>query len=210
MGKGRLEAFSDGVLAVAITLLVLDLKVDTGSKESLAHLLAKGWPSFAAYVVSFFTIGVIWVNHHAIFSLAQRVDRVVIFDNLMLLLFVTTIPFTTSTLASYLRAGIADSRLAVVLYGASMEGMAISYTLILWHLIKRGLLIRPVSAADGRRAVRRFSLGTLTYPVVTLVGLLSPVAALTLFAVLTAFYVAEQTPVLPAADDEDRTASSGH
>jgi uncharacterized membrane protein len=210
MGKGRVEAFSDGVLAVAITLLVLDLKVDTGSRQSLAHQLAKGWPSFAAYAVSFFTIGVIWVNHHAVFSLAERVDRVVIFDNLMLLLFVTTIPFTTSTLASYLRADTADSRLAVLLYGASLEGMAISYTLILWHLIKRGLLTRPVSAAEGRRAVWRFGLGTGTYPVVTAVGLLSPVVALILFAALTAFYVAEQTRVLPSAGDEDRAANSGH
>src|SRR6201992_2175879 len=91
--KGRVEAFSDGVLAVAITLLVLDLHVDTGGSESLAHQLGDKWPSFAAYVVSFFVIGVIWVNHHALFSLIASVDRTLLFYNLLLLMFVTTIPF---------------------------------------------------------------------------------------------------------------------
>ena len=75
------------------------------------------WPSFAAYVLSFFIIGVIWVNHHALFALAARVDRALLFYNLLLLMWVTTIPFTTSTLASFLRSGGSDTRWAVVLYG---------------------------------------------------------------------------------------------
>ena len=111
--------------------------------------------------MSFFIIGVIWVNHHALFARASRVDRGVMFYNLLLLMFVVTIPFTTSTLAGYLRAGGTDERVAVVLYGISMEGMAISFTLILWHLVRRNLLLRPVSAAQGRTAVRRFGTGTL-------------------------------------------------
>jgi hypothetical protein len=87
MEKGRAEAFSDGVLAVAITLLVLDLHVDATGHGSLSHQLGQTWPSFAAYVVSFFVIGVIWVNHHALFALIDRVDRVLLFENLMLLMF---------------------------------------------------------------------------------------------------------------------------
>ena len=104
IGKQRLEAFSDGVLAVAVTLLVLDLHADPASLDSLAAQLRQEWPSFAAYLVSFFIVGVIWINHHALFALMARVDRLLMFYNLLLLLFVTTIPFTTSTLASWLVA----------------------------------------------------------------------------------------------------------
>ena len=200
MGKARLEAFSDGVLAVAITLLVLDLHADAAKPASLADQLRHAWPSFAAYVLSFFTIGVIWVNHHALFALAARVDRTLMFYNLLLLMWVTTIPFTTSTLASYLRAGGADARLAVALYGLSMEGMAVSFTLILWHLIRRRLLLRPVTAAEGRTALLRFGAGTLLYPVAVVIGLVSPPAMLVLLAVLTGFYIVEQTPILPSGD----------
>lgn len=196
-GTGRLEAFSDGVLAVAITLLVLDLHADADDPAGLAHQLAAEWPSFAAYVLSFFIIGVIWVNHHALFALAADADRRLMFYNLLLLMWVTTIPFTTATLAGYLRAGGTDARLAVLLYGASTEGMAISFTLILRHLIRAGLLLRPVSAAEGRRAIRRFGVGSVLYPIVTAVGLLSPPLMLVLYAGMTGFYILEQTPGPP-------------
>jgi uncharacterized membrane protein len=194
--KGRVEAFSDGVLAVAITLLVLDLHVDTGGPRSLLDQLRDEWPSFAAYVLSFFVIGVIWVNHHALFSVVARVDRVVLFHNLLLLMFVTTIPFTTSTLASYLRGDNGDTRVSVLLYGVSTEGMAIAFTLILRRLLRKDLLVEPVDAETGRRAVRRFGLGALLYPVVIAVGLFSAPLMLLLYAAVTAFYIAEQTPVL--------------
>ena len=202
MGKTRLEAFSDGVLAVAITLLVLDLHVDASSEESLGAQLRHEWPSFAAYVLSFFIIGVIWVNHHALFALAARIDRPLMFYNLLLLMWVSTIPFTTSTLASFLRAGGSDSRWAVVLYGISMEGMAISFTLILAYLVRHQMVIRPVPAAEGRAAVRRFGLGTVIYPIAPLVGLVWPIVMLVLYAGLVGYYIVEQTPILPSEPRE--------
>ena len=118
MEKGRAEAFSDGVLAVAITLLALDLRVEATGHGSLVHQLGQTWPSFVAYIVSFFVIGVIWVNHHALFSLIDRVDRVLLFENLVLLMFVTTLPFTTSTLADFISEGGSDARWAVLLYAS--------------------------------------------------------------------------------------------
>jgi uncharacterized membrane protein len=199
--KGRVEAFSDGVLAVAITLLVLDLHVDAGGEDSLAHQLWEKWPSFAAYVLSFFVIGVIWVNHHALFSLLGRVDRPLLFYNLLLLMFVTTIPFTTATLAANLRGDTADIRTAVILYGVSMEGMSISYRLIISRMVRKNLLIRPVDEQTGRKAIRRFGLGTLIYPLVVVIGLFSPTIMLLLYAVLTVFYVLEQTPIMPGEPD---------
>jgi uncharacterized membrane protein len=207
MTKSRLEAFSDGVLAVAITLLALDLHVDAGDGAGLARQLAREWPSFAAFAVSFFVIGVIWVNHHALFALAGEVDRTLMFYNMMLLMWVTTIPFTTSTLAAYLRGGGADGRLAVLLYGASWEGMAVSFTLIFRHLLRRELLVRRFDVAESRVALRRFGAGVALFPAATLVGLLSPVAMLVLYAAFNAFYIGEQTPAGAGAsrsDDKER------
>jgi hypothetical protein len=95
-----------------------------------------------------------------------------------------------------LRSGGTDARLAVVLYGLSMEGMAISFTLILRHLIRGGLLLRPVTVVEGRRAVRRFGIGSAIYPIVMAVGLVSPPVMLVLYAGLTVFYILEQTPAI--------------
>jgi uncharacterized membrane protein len=202
--KGRLEAFSDGVLAVAITLLVLDLHLDVSSgHEAVATQLRDEWPSFAAYFMSFIFIGVIWVNHNALLALAARIDRVLTFYNLMLLMFVTTMPFTTATFAGFLREGGTDARWAVVLYGISTEGMAISFTVILARMVNHGLLAHPVDPAIGRKAVFRFGLGALTYPVATLIGLLSPPAMLLAYTATAAYYMFEHTAILPASAEAD-------
>lgn len=197
MDKGRAEAFSDGVLAVAITLLALDLHVEPSEHTSLARQLRDSWPSFAAYGVSFFVIGVIWVNHHALFSLISRVDRVLLFENLVLLMFVTTLPFTTSTLASYVRVGGADARWAVLLYGVSNSGMALSFTAMLSRMTSHGLLLNPVSPDVARRAVRRFGLGTVAYPAVTVAGLFWPPLTLIAIGALAVYYMTERTQILP-------------
>src|SRR5450631_940604 len=127
MSPARLEAFSDGVFAVAITLLALDLRVDGPGYGTLAHQLALEWPSFAAYVVSFFVIGIVWVNHHALFTSFSRADRSLMFLNLLLLLWIVAIPFATSTMATYLRTGGGDAHLAAAVYSAVLEGMSLSF-----------------------------------------------------------------------------------
>ena len=104
----RLEGFSDGVFAIAITLLVLDIAVparDQIGAGGLSSALAKEWPSYFAYLVSFLVIGIIWVNHHTMFSKVKLVDRPVLFANLALLLVVSALPFPTRLLAEYLTAG---------------------------------------------------------------------------------------------------------
>ncbi len=199
--KSRLEAFSDGVLAVVITLLVLDLHVDSAAPETIGEQVAHEWPSFVAFAVSFFVIGVIWVNHHALLSLVTGANRSILFVNLLLLMFVTTIPFTTASLAGFLTRGDGSATTAVLMYGAAMEGMALSFTLLLSRMARSGLTLRPVGREEARRAVRRFGIGALIYPVVTAIGLLSPVAMLVLYALLTAYYVREQTPILGDAGD---------
>ena len=197
MDKGRAEAFSDGVLAVAITLLALDLHVEATGHGTLVHQLGQAWPSFVAYVVSFFVIGVIWVNHHAMFALIDQVDRVLLFENLVLLMFVVTLPFTTSTLADFIPEGGSNARWAVLLYGVSNVGMAFAFTAMLSRMIHHGLLVRPVPPDVGNRAIRRFGLGTIAYPVVTALGLIWPPFMLIGIGALAAYYMAEQTQILP-------------
>jgi TMEM175 potassium channel family protein len=199
MDRGRLEAFSDGVLAVAITLLVLDLHVETGEgRPSLAHQLGSLWPQITAYVVSFLVIGVIWVNHHALCLLIGTVDRTLLFVNLVLLLFVTTMPFTTSVLADFIREGGADARWAVLLYGVSNTGMAFAFTAMLHRMVSRNLLLYPVPRDVGARAVRRFGLGSVLYPVSALLGVAWPPLVLVLTGGLAMYYVFEHTAILPS------------
>jgi uncharacterized membrane protein len=201
MGKGRLEAFSDGVLAVAITLLVLDLHVTEGDGNgSLWHQVHDEWPSFAAYVISFFVIGTIWVNHHALFVLIDRVDRSMLFYNLLLLFWVSTLPFTASALAEFLRDGSTnDVRVAVLLYGISNEGMAIAFALIVRHMLSVPLVNGPVTADARRKAVLRYGLGSLGYPLITVVGLFSAVLMLVLYLAMIIYYIADQTQLIPGA-----------
>ena len=163
MESGRVEAFSDGVFAVAITLLALDLTVAGPGHGSLAHQLAEHWPSYFAYALSFFTIGITWVNHHALFNGFAKADRTLLFLNMTLLMFVVAIPFTTATMAAYLRSGGADSHLAAALYGVVLEGMGLSFAAIfLWSI--RGDRRREPLPADARRtALLRFGLGSLVY-----------------------------------------------
>src|SRR5215831_222948 len=133
MDSGRLEAFSDGVFAVAITLLALNLAVPGPGHGPLARQLAGHWPSFAAYVVSFLTIGIIWVNHHTLFKNFAGIDRPLLFMNLLLLFFVVAIPFATKTFADYFRASgpyrVQNASLAAALYVGVFEGMSIGFVL---------------------------------------------------------------------------------
>jgi len=216
MGKGRLEAFSDGVLAVAITLLVLDLHAQVGKKNDAGVVLSlwdqvhDQWPAFLAYLISFFVIGVIWINHHALFVLVERVDRAMLFYNLLLLLWVSTIPFTTSALAEFLRDGThRDVQIAVLLYGISNEGMAIAFLLIVRHMLYKPLVKGPIDLGARRRAVIRFGAGSLVYPVITVIGLLSAETMFVLYIGVIVYYIADQTQLIPISGDQDTASKAG-
>jgi uncharacterized membrane protein len=193
MPPNRLEAFSDGVFAVAITLLALDLTVDGPGYGSLAHQLRQQWPSFAAYAVSFFVIGITWVNHHDLLKAFARVDRALLFLNLVLLLFIVAIPFATSTMAAYLTKGGADAHVAAALYAAVLEGMGLSFAAIFaWSI--RGTNRRvPLSPAEARVTGARFGLGAIVYLVAIAVAFISAPAALTLIAAIAVYYMFQHT-----------------
>jgi uncharacterized membrane protein len=167
----RTEAFSDGVLAIAATLLVLDLRVPARDTlhASLGAALAHEWPAYAAYVTSFLVIGIIWVNHHGVFDLLSRVDRVAQFLNLLLLMTVVAIPFTTALLSEYLTAGGRDARTAALVYSAVMLAMSVSFASLYDYLSRQPRLMADgVDPATVRASTVRFSAVGISLYLVTL------------------------------------------
>jgi uncharacterized membrane protein len=194
MSKARLEAFSDGVIAVAITLLALDLTVPEPGHGELLTQLGDHWPQFAAYVVSFFTIGIIWVNHHARVSLIVVVDRTLLFLNLVLLLFVVLIPFATATMAMYLTSGSEESHIAMAVYAVVLEGMALSFTAMFEWSLGDGRMLVSVPVGQRRNERLRGSIGTLIYAAVFGVAFISAPLALALVGVTAVYYVFAPVP----------------
>ena len=204
MDSARLEAFSDGVFAVAITLLALDLAIGgPGPHElTLAAKLADHWPAFVAYAVSFATIGIIWVNHHTLLRNFSEIDRTLLFVNLLLLFFVVTIPFATSTIAAYLRAANGDASLAAAIYQGVFEGMSISFTLLFWWAIRREHLQVALTPEQARQATIRFGIGNLGYISGIGIAFVSAPASLAISGLVAVYYIFEQTPVRAASPDQ--------
>ena len=135
MSKTRLEAFSDGVIAVAITLLALDLHVpNPAGAGTLAHNLGEQWPDYAAYVVSFLTIGIIWINHHAMLQRVVSVDHAILLHNLLLLMTIVVLPFSTALMAEYLKASHGQ-KLAAGVWSGSFLVMSIAFFAMQRHLL---------------------------------------------------------------------------
>src|ERR1700761_5633654 len=160
MDRSRLEAFSDGVFAVAITLLALDLTVaGPAGHGHLIDQLHDKWPAFLAYLISFFMIGIIWVNHHMLVRSIVKVDRTVLFLNLVLLMFVVLIPFTTATEADYFPHNNGDARLAMALYAGSFLGMSVGFASIFEWTLHGRRVYQPLPPERRWAARARFTGG---------------------------------------------------
>ena len=194
MDSTRLEAFSDGVFAVAITVLALGLAVPVPGHVPLDRQLTDHWPSFAAFAISFLTIGIIWVNHHMLFKNFATIDRPLMFINLLLLLFVVSIPFATATMASYLRTGGSGATGAAVIYQGVFEGMGLAFAGLFWWSVKREHLKVAMTPAAGRAAVIRFGAGNVGYLAAIGIAFVSAPASLLVSALVAAYYVFEHTP----------------
>jgi uncharacterized membrane protein len=200
--RSRLQAFSDGVFAVAITLLALDLAVGGPGDGTLVHKLASKWPSYLAYVISFFTIGIIWVNHHALVQNIAVVDRTLLFLNLALLAFVVAIPFATATMAAYLTAGGQDAKVAMALYAAVFEGMSLGFLAMFeWTLHEEGRTHRPVPDEARSAARLRFYIGQVPYLIAIGVAFVSPAVSFAIVALVAVYYIVERTPTTARAPD---------
>jgi TMEM175 potassium channel family protein len=186
--------FSDAVLAVAITLLALNLMVADRGHGSLARLLFHEWPALTAYVISFFTIGIVWMNHHALLSVVETVDRSLQFFNLILLLFVVLIPDATRLLADDLAADGSDAQLAAAVYGVVLEGMSLGFVLMTEWLLRAGRTESSIPSYRPWASRRRYYLAPLLYLAIIGFAFVYPVSALVISGVVNAYYAFEQTP----------------
>ena len=202
MSKTRLEAFSDGVIAVAITLLALDLHVpNPAGAGTLAHNLGEQWPNYAAYVVSFLTIGIIWINHHAMLQRVVSVDHAILLHNLLLLMTIVVLPFSTALMAEYLKASHGQ-KLAAGVWSGSFLVMSIAFFAMQRHLLiaKQHLLHDHLTPELRSWVLRRNAVGLLPYAIATLAATLSPYLTLAICAAVAVFYA------LPAATSDVQQA----
>ena len=196
-----MESFSDGVMAVAITLLVLYITVPPPGPHSLAHDLGHQWPLYAAYATSFITIGIIWINHHVMISRLARTDHSILILNLVLLLTVGLLPFATDLFATYLKRGHGQ-HLAAAIYAGAFLAMAIAFfALNCFILLRRAHMLRVDLPEEARRRIlaRTFT-GLPPYAIAIAIAPVSQYATLIICAALAAFYA------LPIASGANQTA----
>ncbi len=187
-----MESFSDAVIAVAITLLVLGLHVPSPGDhpgQSLLYALGQEWPSYAAYVTSFITIGIIWINHHAMIDRLAQSDRGILVMNLVLLMTIGILPFATSLMATYLRASSGQT-LAAAIYGGSLLLMSLSFAALNRAILlnKAHLIGEPLSLEQRRAVLKRSVIGLVPYTAATALALVSPYITLAICAVVAAYY----------------------
>jgi uncharacterized membrane protein len=185
ISPSRVEAFSDGVFSIAATLLVLQLHVPTQAEGDFGRALLSQWPSYASYVVSFMTIGIIWINHHTLFVNVRQVDRPLLLINLLLLLSVSTIPFPTALLGRSIGEG--EAHLAAAIYGAVMLSMSLSFT-VLWARVSRDAR-REVARLNPRRPVLRSVAGLVAYTLGIALAFVSAEASLLVYGAVAIFYL---------------------
>ena len=184
----RTETFSDGVFAIAATLLVLELGVDSVNGHRLGHELWHIWPSYLAFVTSFVVIGIVWINHHHTLSLIGHVDRTFLFINNFLLLTIAFLPFPTKLVAQYLQKD--GERTAALLYAGTFVVMAAMH-LVYWRYARanRRLIAPTVSDAELRAVDRAYYPGVPMYATVFVVAIFSPLASVALTFAIAAFYL---------------------
>ncbi len=188
MKPSRLEAFSDGVFAVAITLLVFNLRIPDIADGHLGRALARQWPSYFAYVMSFLSIGIIWVNHHSIFDRVVMVHRKVLFANLGLLLGIVSIPFSTSLAATWYNQG-SNAKWAIALYCAIWVYTSGMFIFIISHLMSHEHLAPNTSGVTLKSLLRKGYIGISVYLIATIVALFIPIAAFFICFALAFYYV---------------------
>jgi uncharacterized membrane protein len=188
----RLEAFSDGVFAIAITLLVLEIKVPhfegTATSSALADALLKQWPSYLALVTSFFTVLIMWVHHHIVLRLVRRADVNLLFVNGFLLLFISVVPFPTAVVAEYLGTPAAPA--ACTLYAGFFVGISVCFQLLVGSAFRETVLAPDASHATIRRLRRSYWAGPPLYLVATATAPFFPLAAIGICTALWIFWAA--------------------
>jgi uncharacterized membrane protein len=188
MKTARLEAFSDAVFAVAITLLILEINIPAG--EHLWEQLKDQWPSFASFFVSFWVIGIIWVNHHGLLDHLKRIDRPVLYLNLLVLMTVVFIPFSTALMAEHLKHGESDETVAAIVYALAFLAMGLAFNVFWTYIVKhRRELGVEIPDEEVRRMSVGFMIGTPLYAVALIMAFISPAVVLIIIAAVAGYYM---------------------
>jgi uncharacterized membrane protein len=201
---GRIEAFSDAVFAIAITLLIIEIGVPHAEgAESLSDKLLHLWPSYLGYAISFLVIGTVWANHHNRFRLIARSDHILLFLNIVFLMCVAFIPFPTALLAEYIREEEYRTT-AVAVYSGTLAVTAIFFT-VLWLYVAGNyrLVDRSVDPLLLRAMTRRYIFGMVLYILAFALAFVSPAASLALIVVLALLFV------LPEPEDSRGARRTG-
>jgi uncharacterized membrane protein len=195
----RLETFCDGVFAIAITLLVLEIRAPTEDAirlyGGLVPALARLWPSYLGYTISFLTLGIMWANHHSIFEYIRRSDRYFLIISVVFLMFVSFLPFPTRVLAEHL-ADSHERTAAVAFYSATLFVIALAYNAVWRYGVAGGRLLGSDVDMEGLRTIsRRYLLGPLGYGLSFVLAFVNPWASLTVHGLLAAmFLLPERSP----------------
>jgi len=182
----RIEAFSDGVFAIAVTLLILEVKVPATNSGQLGKQLLQQWPSYVAFVLSFAFIGIMWMNHHRLFNHIRRSNDGLLILNLLLLLGVTAVPFPTALLASHLHT--ADARIAAIVYNGMYVVVAICFNLLWRYALSHDLLGHEVDKASADKISKQYTGGPFLYLACTAIAWFSVTASLVLNLCLAVFF----------------------
>jgi uncharacterized membrane protein len=194
LGPGRLNALIDGVFAIALTLLVLDLPKPAHSAQ-LVHDLLQQWPSYVAYLVSFVTIGLLWIEHHGMMSAVRSIDRRFLERTLVFLLFISIVPWPTALASNYADQGVPQARAVAVLYAATMLMMGLSFTSGWRYLAAHPELVSQPARAAFPAGARRALLGGLVYLAAIAVAFLSPTASFAIDAIVAVYFAASKSRV---------------
>jgi len=188
----RLETFSDGVIAIAITLLVLEIHIpgrdEVGGSSDLWNAMGDLWPSYLGYLTSFVIIGILWANHHNIFRLIGRTDHWLVMLNTVFLLCIGFLPFTTGLLAEHLTHD--GERVATIVYSGWFLLTALSFNLLWWYPSRKGHLIAATAdPAAVAEVTRRFNYGPPAYTLAFVLAWIWPPASIGLLILLALLYV---------------------
>jgi uncharacterized membrane protein len=183
----RVIALSDGVIAIALTLRVLNIRPPDDSRN-LLHGLVVLWPSYLSYLITFMLVGNVWANHHVMFDHIRHADRMVLFLNSVLLMDIAVLPFAAAVLANAFKSGHGE-RTAIALHGIVFELAALLFNIIWWYVRRdRGLLRDTLDPAGARAIARRFLLALAWLGAGTVLGALIPLAGVVVFAGFIIFY----------------------
>jgi TMEM175 potassium channel family protein len=193
VSPGRLETFADGVFAIAATLLILSVDGAVGGGGiDLGTELSHAWPSYVAYVVSFLTIGIMWINHHTLMAQIGRVDRRFLVATVGLLMCIAFVPFPTRLIAEHVRDS--SAREAALAYGFTLTTTAVFFSIVWFYAARGGRLLRE--DADPRVCAgisRSYLPGPFIYLFSTLIAFASSTASVVLYLAIAALYVLESS-----------------